>query len=206
MSSKVINLCNNYIVCGNKQIIINTMREQPVIREYIEALGIEYMLSKENRLQMTKNVKAKSSAILYRAVCKDKPILLRFLLQHGYDLNAPISGSGFTALHFAAKENQISCMKIILKDKAWIDLEAKDKRGNTPLYYAVKNAHVEAVKKLLKAGASPASSINRGWESILVYSASLIASEPYDERLEISVLLKEKHKELQLASHKCSTS
>jgi ankyrin repeat protein len=58
-------------------------------------------------------------------------------------------------LHQAAKDGDLATCKLLIERGAKVD--AKDRRGRTPLHYAVmfKNSNIHLVRLLLKNGANP---------------------------------------------------
>lgn len=55
---------------------------------------------------------------------------------------------GLTALHIAARENKLPCLRLLLNIRA--DKEAKDKYGWTPLHYAADKGYKAAMTELLR--------------------------------------------------------
>jgi ankyrin repeat protein len=62
---------------------------------------------------------------------------------------------GVTALHYAAKRGMIGPVQRLARNPAAVD--AVDARGETPLYLAVRENHIECAYELLAAGANPQS-------------------------------------------------
>ena len=58
----------------------------------------------------------------------------------------------WSALHFAAEENHIKIIDILLKNNA--DIEAMTKFGRTPLHLASLKGLIDSVKLLLDYGAN----------------------------------------------------
>ncbi len=63
--------------------------------------------------------------------------LLEWLLDNGANINHQ-DRNGFSALHFAVKEQRFEASEILINRKA--DLEIKDSNGNTPLMDAIFNS------------------------------------------------------------------
>ncbi len=72
-------------------------------------------------------------------------------LANGTDVNSPDPASGRTALMWAARENKVEVIPVLLEAKA--ALEAKDRVGKAPLALAAENGALEAATLLLAAGA-----------------------------------------------------
>jgi ankyrin repeat protein len=64
--------------------------------------------------------------------------LLKWLIDNGANINHQ-DRNGFSALHFAGKEQCYDTAAILIKNKA--DLEIKDSNGNTPLMDAIFNSN-----------------------------------------------------------------
>ena len=83
----------------------------------------------------------------------NKPKLLGFLLKNGFSydgVNNDVEKK--TLLHLAAEHNKIDVIELLLKYKTPINI--KDATGCTPLCYAVKKSHYDAVKLLISEGAT----------------------------------------------------
>ncbi|XP_019635716.1 PREDICTED: ankyrin repeat domain-containing protein 16-like [Branchiostoma belcheri] len=77
---------------------------------------------------------------------------IRYLLtEHGIPVDTPASGSGLTALHFAAKEGQTDAVKLLLKCGS--NVNAKDSKGRLALHMASGGQHADCVRVLLTSGA-----------------------------------------------------
>lgn len=70
----------------------------------------------------------------------------------GVNVNEADSGTGRTALHWAARENRAEIIQLLLAAKA--DVNAADRTGKGPLTLAAETGSVDATKLLLDAGAS----------------------------------------------------
>lgn len=73
-------------------------------------------------------------------------------LAEGANPNIRVGELGETMLHNAAVWNAQIIDTLV---RAGVNLNARDRNGNTPLHYAVLNENVSAVRRLLEAGAHP---------------------------------------------------
>jgi ankyrin repeat protein len=97
------------------------------------------------------------AAMLCLAVAHNLPgVVLGYLLKGG-DPNARES-SGFCAIHYAARENNVAMIDLLVKHGA--DLEARIRtpinthvEGWTALHVAASNGNAEAVSRLAESGA-----------------------------------------------------
>ncbi len=86
------------------------------------------------------------------AIIRNDITAVKQLLDSGTDINKQ-DGAGFTALHFAAQENNFGIAKLLIERGA--DLEIRDVYGNTPLIRAVSSSKGkgEIIDLLLQHGA-----------------------------------------------------
>jgi hypothetical protein len=96
---------------------------------------------------------------LYNACMCNRPRAIEVLLQHGADPNrrltyhSPVDGrieADRIVLHYVSSADAASVLI-----RAGADVNAADATGTTPLMCAAFHGHVEVVKTLLAAGASP---------------------------------------------------
>ena len=103
------------------------------------------------------------------ASARRHPEMMRLLISKGADVNARsidrdyqrhvtaegrpknLDSGGFTPLLYAARENCMACVDVLLKNKADIDLPDPD--GVSPLLVAILNANWDLAKQLVAAGA-----------------------------------------------------
>lgn len=78
---------------------------------------------------------------------------VRALVARGADVNAP-QGDGMTALHWAARYNQVEVASVLLRAKANVAAATRI-GGYTPLHVAAENGAGDVVALLLRAGANP---------------------------------------------------
>ncbi len=103
------------------------------------------------------------------ASARRHPEMMQLLISKGADVNARsidrnyqrhiqaegrpknLDSGGLTPLLYAARENCIACVDVLLKNKADIDLPDPD--SVSPLLVAIMNANWDLAKKLIEAGA-----------------------------------------------------
>ena len=103
------------------------------------------------------------------ASARRHPEMMAFLISKGADVNARgavrnyqrhvtaegrpknLDSGGFTPLLYAARENCMACVDVLLKNRADIDLPDPD--GVSPLHLAIMNANWDLAKHLIAAGA-----------------------------------------------------
>ncbi|KAG9391473.1 Ankyrin repeats (3 copies) [Carpediemonas membranifera] len=78
--------------------------------------------------------------------------IVHALLQHGADVNAT-SAEEWTALHWAAKANRVTCVHLLLQ--AGCEVDAHDKLGFTATFHAAIEGHFDVLRLLIAAGANP---------------------------------------------------
>ena len=106
--------------------------------------------------------------LLRFAVFRDMPKCVAALLTHqaaGIDVNAGRGRSQGTALHAAASAESVACLRLLLATPG-IDLDARNKKGETALHVAAAAGANDALAMLLAAGASPHAK-DRGGETPL---------------------------------------
>jgi len=76
--------------------------------------------------------------------------MLKLLMAYGFEVNA-ICENGRNLLHFAAKDGLVEMARYLVKNNL-VDIELKDKNGETPLDYAVRfgNSEIENIIKARK--------------------------------------------------------
>jgi len=103
------------------------------------------------------------------ASARRHPEMMRLLIKHGADVNArsihrdyqrhvtaegrpkSLDSGGLTPLLYAARENCMACVDVLLENGADIDLPDPD--GVSPLLVAIMNANWDLAKQLIEAGA-----------------------------------------------------
>src|SRR5688572_11702276 len=103
------------------------------------------------------------------ASARRHPPMMQYLISKGADVNArstdrdyqrhvtaegrpkSLDSGGFTPLLYSARENCMACVKVLLENKA--DINLPDPDGVTPLHVAIMNANWDLAKRLIDAGA-----------------------------------------------------
>jgi ankyrin repeat protein len=149
------------LLCQNAAIANETLQnavkdsKQEVVEVLVEG-GVDI-----NQLGIASSDHRRRTA-LYRAAWWNRETIIRFLLDHGADINRrQPDDSHQTVLHHAARYNSVVVTRILLEANA--DIEAKDDNGQTPFDYALARTteftinsvylSQETIHILLKAGA-----------------------------------------------------
>ncbi len=108
------------------------------------------------------------SALMW-ASARRHPEMMALLIEHGADANArsmhrdyqrhvtaegrpkSLDSGGFTPLLYAARENCIECVDVLLANGA--DINLPDPDGVSPLHVAIMNANWDLARQLIEAGA-----------------------------------------------------
>jgi len=103
------------------------------------------------------------------ASARRHPEMMQLLISRGADVNAAsidrdyqrhvtaegrpksLDAGGLTPLLYAARENCMACVDVLVKNKA--DLDLPDPDGATPLLVAIMNANWDLARQLIEAGA-----------------------------------------------------
>ena len=104
------------------------------------------------------NVLGESPLML--AALKGELELATQMVKKGADVNK----TGWTPLHYAASNGQVSVIKLLLENYAYIDAESPN--GTTPLMMASMYGSPEAVKLLLDEGADPSLKNQQGMTAL----------------------------------------
>ena len=117
------------------------------------------------------NVALDQGSPLAVAVSKRKTEIGSYLIHHGANSNKS-DFFGTSALHYAARTNNLVNMKELLKSGA--QANTRDKSGVTPLHLASLYGWPKCVALLLKAGASPHQATTLGVYPVDLCLASLL--------------------------------
>uniref|UniRef100_A0A7M5WS19 Ion transport domain-containing protein n=1 Tax=Clytia hemisphaerica TaxID=252671 RepID=A0A7M5WS19_9CNID len=88
---------------------------------------------------------------LHLAAAVDYDDMVQFLVDNGADLGAKTFGEEQTAMHYAAKNNAASSIKVMLRLGARIN--DRDYKRRTPLFVAAETARTDAARFLIDRGA-----------------------------------------------------
>ncbi len=121
--------------------------------EFLDLL-LEYDIH-ETVLPRAEYTDVEQTALLY-AVLRDDEQMLKTLCDNGFRIC--LWDGYMTALHGAAVQGNVNCLKYILEHKS-LDVEdgirAKDGFALSALWYAARRCHPESIKILIEAGAWP---------------------------------------------------
>jgi uncharacterized protein len=95
---------------------------------------------------------------------------VKSLLQQKVDVNAP-QGDGATALHWAASNEDLEMVKLLLAAGANVNAATRD-GGVTPLFMACTSGNAAIIEALLNAGASAKSTKPNGTTALMTAAAS----------------------------------
>jgi len=80
--------------------------------------------------------------------------IVKFLLEHGANVNSVVKSTLATPLHMAALHGRADIARVLLKHGAKLEPRGSDKLyGATPLYLAAQNGNIDVVQELIEAGA-----------------------------------------------------
>ncbi|NXN97510.1 ASB3 protein, partial [Rhinopomastus cyanomelas] len=88
---------------------------------------------------------------LFLAVENEHIDVVKFLLQHGANVDGSHSISGWNSLHQASFQGSVDIMEVLLENGA--DMECKDDFGITPLFVAAQYGKLETLSLLVSHGA-----------------------------------------------------
>ena len=88
-------------------------------------------------------------------------------------LSFPLYGVNYELLFRDAKSGDLTLFSTFIENNAFIDVNTKDDKGNTLLYYAVKYGHLPIVDILINAGAYPHTTNNQGTTAFQIATTSM---------------------------------
>lgn len=110
------------------------------------------------QVKKTRSVSFAPEILLFNAVVENDVSELESLI-HKYNVNVNhASPCGLTAIHYAALEGGLECMKVLIDNGASIHVH--DSQGCSPLDFAVRGGHFDCAAYLIKAGAEITKIIN----------------------------------------------
>ena len=130
---------------------------------------------------------ADGQTLLHHAIASGKLEMGKLLIKHGAGVNVP-DKNGNTPLHLAiGVPGSDHCVAWLLRLQRTVNLEHRNKAGQTPLLYAVYIGNVSAVRQLLDRHAYVKAVTNEGFTALhLAYSRyceykfpKLITAQPY---------------------------
>ena len=96
---------------------------------------------------------------LHKAAERGDIAAVKAFLEEGHDLNA-FDDLSFTPLHYAAREQHLQIIRLLLQAGANVNARDEARIGNTPLGDIAGNCPLAVARLLLAAGADPTI---RGW-------------------------------------------
>jgi ankyrin repeat protein len=131
---------------------------------------LERSLSAEDvHSEMKAESSARSTALIQAAKDDNRPIAARLIVRN-HDLNAS-EGDGFTALHWAAYNDDLRLVTLLLKSGAAVEPRTR-LEGVTPLILAAGNGSAEVIKALLAAGAKVDTANENGTTALMQAAAA----------------------------------
>lgn len=105
-----------------------------------------------SKLPESKEATEELKSSMYSIIEKNNTDELRTLLNRGANINIK-NNHGYTPLMWAAFNNKIDIVELLLDHSTDININAKDTSGYTPLMRAIFNKNIKMVELLLKHGA-----------------------------------------------------
>lgn len=78
--------------------------------------------------------------------------IVEILLRYNANVAQTTNPSCYTALHFAAANGHLNCVKLLLEHGS--PMEEQNENGHTPLMEATSNGHIEVARCLIEHGAN----------------------------------------------------
>ncbi|XP_066927224.1 uncharacterized protein [Clytia hemisphaerica] len=107
--------------------------------------------------------------------------MVEFLIANGANINQKTKGEKQTPIHYAARNNAVATLKVLLRLGA--SITDRDYKARTPLFVAAENGRQEAARMLLEAGAPAAVYDDEGTSclTLMIEKMPMIALEALDQ-------------------------
>ncbi len=135
----------------------------PLLARFIQAKKVKFPKRVDLGSPTFPTIAVKAQAKLWEAAKLGDTLGLEKALLEGAAINAldtRRSKNGRRALNWAAYNNHVSALKVLLKHGA--DIDATNLSGFTPLHHAVENKAIEAARYLIEQGADKSISSKSG--------------------------------------------
>lgn len=148
---------------GNKSIATTLLKSKPIAKEAIDAAFLRAAYAGQSEMlgllqAQGANVRGLATEALTDAAgatrAEEKPMAdtVAFLLQAGADIKARSGESDWTPLHSASRDSgHAAVVRVLLEHGAALD--ARDRDGRTPLWWAAGIGHFDVAALLLSKGA-----------------------------------------------------
>lgn len=135
-----------------------------VLNQQLDELK-KFVNSTKNGVDLLKRVNAQGQSLLFVAIEKNDPQMLKFLLDKKVDVNLP-ELQGVTPLMFVATKNNPILTDILLSQPG-INIDAIANKKETALLYAIENHNRDMVEKLIAKGVDPNIKMTDGDSALL---------------------------------------
>lgn len=109
------------------------------------------------------NIYDSTSNALFTAIQKQKPDIVRLLIQKGADVNK-VGGFGIKPIYRAAEFNSLEIVKLLVENGA--DIQTAKENGWTPLIIAIQEKQYEIAKYLIEHGVNLTSTTKDGFTAL----------------------------------------
>ena len=131
---------------------MNNRQKWNKLNQAINNRSVNFEQELGNNTHLLNHVYAWSLPLLTSAVYKNRPDIVKILLNKGANINKAGPTHGDTALIVAARWGRTDMVKYLILRGA--NVNAQDVKGKTALMTAIKNGHIEIVEVLIRAGAN----------------------------------------------------